>query len=353
MISLMAPAAFVLAMLVSVAAALAAAGSARAALEKPSYAAGDRWVYILRGSMGAFPGLNASQGTTELGLSGLVEVDVVGPAQAVVGGTSVPGVRVESHASGFLNGTFAMPRNGTFHASGTFAADTSEVWEGQDYLPTLSNSSSSYTISVTLGITVSLSADVWVNASTTYAALPRFNLSVGENAAAPFTADASVATTATFLTFRMHNESQGSSAGVWTREVLGSGNVTVDAGTFSAYRLNESLSSFPGLGIAVSGGGANETAWFSNDVGYYVKRQAFVNGSPVAEMELKSYAYPAAPPQLSLLDLTLLALIPIAAVAVVAILVLHRRRRAPKAPVTTGTAGPVGELPPKRPGDGP
>lgn len=353
MISILPPAAVALAIVVAVTASLATASGARAALAKPTYAAGDRWVYVLQGALPGFPGLNASEGSAELGLSGLVEVDVLGPAQATVGGSSVPGVRVETHATGFLNGSFVIPGNGTLRASGTFSMDSVEVWEGQAYLPTAANSTSSYIIGVTFGITFSVSATVWVNATTSYASYPPFNLSTGQSATAPFTTDADVATTFSFLTFGNHTENRTSFAGTWDRQVLGVGNVTVEAGTFSAYRLNESLGSFPGLGIAVTSGGANASAWFSDDVGYYVERQAYLNGTPVAEMRLKSYTYPAAPPGLSLLDVTLLAAIPIAAVALLVLLVLRRRRRKPPAPSTSGSAGPVGELPPKPPGGGP
>ncbi len=351
------PMAGILAMLVAAAGMLASAGGAHAALQKPAYTAGDRWVYVLQGSLGRFPGLNESRGNVSLGLSGLVEVDILGPAQATVGGTEVPGVRTETHASGFLNGTFVIRGNGTsgflanqtVRASGTFSADNSEIWEGRDFLPTATNSSSSYVISVTVGISFSMTATVWVNATTAWVSLPAFNLTAGENATASFTTDASVTTAFSFFTFGNRTENRTSFSGAWSRQVLDAENVTVEAGTFAAYRMNQSLGTFPGLGIALPAGGANETAWFSNDVGYYVKRDAYVNGTRVAEMRLKSYTYPAAPPGLSLLDLTLLAAVPIAAVVLGSFLLLRRRRRKPQAPVTTGNAGPVGVLPPKPP----
>lgn len=349
MLSLLAPAACVLAMALAVAGVLATADGARAALQKPTYTAGDRWVYVLEGGLKGFPGMNASQGNVSLGLSGLVEVDIQGPAQANVGGRAVPGIRAETHASGFLNGSFTLPTNGTVHASGTFSTDTSEVWEGQDFLPTVTNASSSYVISMTFGITISMTAAVWVNASTAWSSLPTFNLSAGERASATFTTNATVTTAFSFLTFSNRTENRTSLSGAWDRQVLGLENVTVDAGTFPAYRMNESLGSFPGLGIALPSGSANETAWFSNEVGYYVKRDAYANGTRVAEMRLKSYTYPAAPAGLSLLDLTLLAVIPIVAVALAAFILLRRRGKRPQAPVTSGTAGPVGTLPPKPP----
>src|SRR5947199_5310477 len=48
------------------------------ALRKPMYAPGDKWVYVLDGSLGGFPGFNASQGTFHLALVGLVYVNVIG-----------------------------------------------------------------------------------------------------------------------------------------------------------------------------------------------------------------------------------------------------------------------------------
>ncbi len=356
MVSLLAPVSCILAMLLAAAGVLEAAGGARAALERPTYTAGDRWLYVLQSSLNGFPGLNESQGNVSLGLTGLVEVDILGPAQATVGGTQVQGVRAETHASGFLNGTFVLrfngtsglPGNGTVHASGTFSSDSVEVWEGEDFLPTLTNSSSSYVISATLGITLSMTANVWVNATTAWTSAPGFNLSVGEGASSTFTTSANVTTAFSFLTISNRTQNQTLVSGAWDRHVFEPQNVTVEAGTFAAYRMNESLGSFPGLGIAIPSGGANETAWFSNAVGSYVKRDAYVNGTQVAEMRLKSYTYPAAPAGLSLLDLTLLAAAPIAAVALVAFVLLWRRRKR-HTPVTPGTAGPVGELPPKPP----
>ncbi len=357
MLSLLAPAACALAMVLVVAGVLATAGGARASLQKPTYAQGDQWVYILESSLNGFPGLNESQGNVSLGLTGLVEVDVQGPAQATVGGIEAPGVRAETHASGFLNGTFVIhlngtsgiPGNGAVHASGTFSSDSSEIWEGEDFLPTVTNSSSSYVISATLGITISMTATVWVNASTAWTGLPAFNLTAGEHASAAFVTNASVTTSFSFLAFSNRTQNRSSASGMWDRQVLALENLTVEAGTFPVYRMNESIGSFPGLGFALPSGSANETAWFSNAVGYYVRRDAYVNGTQVAEMRLKAYTYPATPRGLSLADLSLLTAIPVAAVALAAFAVLRRRRSKPQAHVTAGTAGPVGDLPPKPP----
>ncbi len=327
------------------------AGTARGALERPAYAAGERWVYVLSSAINGFPGLNASQQAAELGISGLVEVDILGPTSARVGGAVVAGVQVATHASGFLNGTFGSPANGTVHASGTFNSDTTEVWEGQDFLPTVSNGSSTYTVTVSYTLPISVQAQVWLNASTSYASLPPFNLSVGDRAAAPFTSDVVVATTASFFGFSFHNATSGSESGTWSRQVLAEENVSVAAGTFATYRLNQSLGSVAGLGIPLPSGTANETAWFSNDVGSYVKRQVYVNGTPVAELALQSYTYPAGPGGLSLEQIVVIVAAPFAVAAVALILILRRRRR--KTGPGPGNAGPVGELPPKPPRGGP
>src|SRR2546422_3904720 len=59
------------------AAVLATPAPSRGALHKPTYAAGDHWVYILDASLSTFPGLNASQGTFQFGLIGVVYVTVM------------------------------------------------------------------------------------------------------------------------------------------------------------------------------------------------------------------------------------------------------------------------------------
>lgn len=343
-----------LALLLISAALLAATGGAQAALEKPAYTAGDRWTYILQGSLGALPGFSGNLTPTfRLGLNGLVQVDVVGTTNALVGGASVPAVQVATHATGFLNGTFGIPGNTSIGVSGTFASDTSEVWEGQDFLPVASNSSSSYAIDVTLVITTQVRLDLWLNATTAYGSLPPFNLSAGQSAAAPFTTTLAATTSVAFFgqTQRMANET--TAAGTWSRQVLSQESVSVEAGTFSAYRLNESLGDFPGFAGVLPAGGANETAWWSNEVSYYVKRVAYVNGTPVAEMRLKSYTYPAAPGGLSLVDGLLLAAIPAVVVAVLIWYVVHRERRAKAARKDQEPVGPIGELPPKDSGGRP
>ncbi|HYM39113.1 MAG TPA: hypothetical protein VEY12_03060 [Thermoplasmata archaeon] len=325
---------------------LGAAGFGHAALARPTYDAGDRWVYTLLGSLGGLPGFNASQnGSFQLGLSGIVEVDVVGVTPS--------GVQAETHAAGFLNGTFAIPGNATVRASGSFSSDTKEVWEGGDYLPVASNGSTVYGVDVTVVVTAHAQVNLWVNATTVYASLPPFNLSVGDSASASFTSHVDTVTSFSSFGLGRRMENRTTVSGAWTRHVLAFENVTVEAGTFSAYRINESLGGFPGFAAAVPSAGANETAWFSNDVGNYVRRDAYVNGTRVAQMRLKSYAYPIRPPGLSAIDLALLGGLPAALVAALVLLVLRRRKAHRDVAKDSRGAEAVGELPPKKPGGPP
>ncbi len=330
---------------VLLAGALATATPGRAALTKPTYDPGDRWVYVLQGSLGGLPGLNATQGGAfSLGLTGIVQVDITG--------VDASGVHAETHASGFLNGTFGILGNASVTATGSFSSDTKELWEGQDYLPITSNGSTSYTVDVITVISARVQVNLWTNASTSYGSLPSFNLSVGDSASATFNSQIQLATSFSAFGFGDHMENRTAVSGLWTRQVLDLENVTVGAGTFSAYRLNESLGGFPGLAALPSGGG-NQTAWYSVAVGNYVRRVAYLNGTPVAEMRLKSYTYPAAPPGLSLTDIALLSLAPIVAAALIIALLLRRRKARHESAKGSSGAGPVGELPPKNPGGRP
>src|SRR5207244_11016782 len=66
------------------------------ALRKPMYAPGDKWVYVLDGSLGGSPGFNASQGTFHLALVGLVYVSVIGSGIVLVNNGSLSPVRGHS-----------------------------------------------------------------------------------------------------------------------------------------------------------------------------------------------------------------------------------------------------------------
>ncbi len=337
-----------LGILLAAAGTLAASGPARAALQKPVYTAGDRWVYVLQGNLAGLPGANASQsGAFELALTGIAEVDVTGAASGPAGG-----VRTETHASGFLNGTLATS-NMTIDVSGTFSSAATETWEGQDYLPVSSNSTTSYVICVKVIFTVQVTATVWLNATTTYASFPAFDLGVGQSASAPFDSILSVASSYSAFGVGQHMENATTAAGIWSRQVVSLENVTVEAGTFSAYRLNESLGGFPGIAAVAPGSGANETGWFSNDVGYYVKRVAYLNGTPVAEMRLKSYTYPVRPSGPDVGVIAFLIAVPVAAVAILLFLLIRRRRGRGAEAKTSSGVGPVGELPPKSEGGRP
>src|SRR6266480_1969748 len=158
------------------------AARAGAALSKPTYAAGDRWVYVLDGSLNAFPNLNASQtGAFHFDLVGRVEVNVLGPSSVLFASLPISVVAVEMNTKGFLNGTFAVPSVGTAQVTGTFTTRTSEIWEDRAYLPIRSNTATSYLADVTLGFgfSTSLTATVRVNASASVATIPPFELEVG------------------------------------------------------------------------------------------------------------------------------------------------------------------------------
>src|SRR5256712_6140984 len=296
------------------------------ALRKPTYAAGDKWVYVLSGSLPGSPGFTASQGSFHLALVGFVCVNVIGCATVQANNASVSAVRVDSRATGFLNGTFSVPGAGSGQTSGSFTTTSTEFWEGQGYLPIESLGTTSYHADVTFGITTPLVFDLRVNATTSYSSIPPFELDVGQNASAAFAAHVELNSTFTafFRTMTSHNETDLSST--WHRDVLSRENVTVEAGTFSSYKLNQTLGSFPGIPSGLSGGG-NETAYFSNDVGFYVKRVAYENGTPAAEMRLRSYSYGAGPPTgISATQILLFIVLPIAVVALVAILLWRRRK---------------------------
>src|SRR2546426_5966027 len=302
--------------------------TARASLLKPTYAAGDKWVYILDGLITEFPGLNASQiRNLRFDLVGMVDVKVIGPANVVTGNASVPSVRVDTQAMGYLNGSFSVQGGGTAQVTGTFTTDTSEFWEDQAYLPISSNSTTSYRADVTyFFVTTPLAADLRVKASTSIAPIPRFDLDVGQSANASLVTHLELNSTFTIFqqTTTMQNFTNVSSG--WRREVLSQQTVGVEAGTFSAYKLNQTLGGFPGLPSGVATG--NETAYFSNNVGLYVLRTAYENGTPSAEMRLKSYSYGAGPPSgLSVADLLIYVAIPVV-VAILIFVVLWRRRKA-------------------------
>lgn len=320
-----------LALLLGVAALNGLAAHAAGALSKPTYTAGDRWVYVLTGSFNSLPGLNSNQtGTFHFDLVGRAEVNVLGPSSVPSGGVVIPAVAIDTSASGFLNGTFAIPNLGTARVTGSFTARTSEMWEDRAYLPIRSNTTTSYLADVTFVIATTLTATVRANTSVSVAAIPPFDLEIGQSASAALQTHLIVNSTVTVAGRTQSSENRTDLSSVWRREVLSREPVTVEAGTFTAYKLNQTGGSFPGIG-GISGG-SNETAYFSNETGYYVKRDAYANGTQVAEMRLKSFSYGARTSAFGLVDALLL----VAAVAVGLVLVLtywrRRKKRIPEGP---------------------
>jgi len=330
------PAAIPLALLLAFAAALAHVPPAGAALPKPAYEAGDRWVYELRGSLDGFPGINASDvGGFSARLVGQVEVSILGPDQADVDGQRVPAVRVETRGSGFLNGTFAPPQDafpGSVSVTGTFSTQGEELWEAQAFLPIASNTATTYVATASYLISIGFTARVEANASIAYASIPPFQLDVGGSTSAAYTMDLAVNTTVQVLGQTITSENRTTVSAVWQRQVLAEADVAVGAGTFHAFVLNQSLLGVPGLTGLVPGPWANETASFSNDVRMYVKRDAYVNGTRLAEMTLKSYTLGSRPSGLSLVDLALVAGIAAGAL-VLAIIWAIRRKSSPGTPL--------------------
>jgi len=193
---------------------------------------------------------------------------------------------------------------------------------------------------VTFIVTTKLVAILRVDATTSVSAIPPFDLDVGQNATAILTSH--VELNSTFSVF-------GRTMSFAKRDEpllhLASGrplleNVTVEAGTFSAYKLNQTLASFPGMPAGLSGN-SNETAYFSNDVGFYVQRIAYENGTPAAEMRLRSYSYGAGPPAgLSATQLLLIIAVPAAIVLLLAFLLWRRAKLESKEGHRPGTRPP-------------
>ncbi len=306
---------------------LSVSGPTGGSLKKPTYAAGDQWVYVLEGSLTTFPGFNASQGPLQFTIVGFVYVNVIGPATVLAGNMSIPSVRVDSRATGFLNGTFAVPNGGTAQVRGSFTTSSTEYWEDQAYMPIESRSTSSYHADVTYGfLTTSLVADLRLNATTSVSTIPPFDLDVGQNATAELTAHAELNSTFSVFGQTMSSQNETNVSSMWRRDVLARENVTVERVTFSAYRLNQTLTNFPVIPTGLSGGG-NETAYWSNDVGFYVKRVAYENGTPAAEMRLRSYSFGAGPPSgLSATQVLLIIAVPVAIALLLAFLWWRRRK---------------------------
>jgi hypothetical protein len=318
----------VLFLVVFLVSAIAGQGTARAAIQRPVYTAGDRWVYDLRGSLDAFPGSNGNAtGNFSLGLVGRTEVAILGMDQILIGGGVTSVVRVETRTSGFLNGTLSVPGiPGDATVSGTLSSLTTELWDAQAYLPIVSNSTVTYRATVAQIIVIEFSTTIRANATTAYTSLPPF----GQSAMTAYTSVVVANTTSTFSGRTFTSENLTSLSGTWTREIVRETNVSVDAGTFATTELNQSLTAFPGLAGLTPAEGGNETAYHSNSAGNFVKREAYANGTRVAEMTLHSYSYGSRASGLSVLDLFLLIAVPI--FAVLAVIVWVRRRKPKPSP---------------------
>lgn len=303
---------------------LGSAGITSAALERPVYTVGDRWTYVLEGSLNGFPGTNASGGDVVFTLSGLLDVDVTGVSPAAVS--------VQSRANGYINGTFSLPPEfggGQATATGTFTSRSSERWETQGYLAVESHANATYLIDIAYFVfTTRLDARIETDATTTVTQAAGFPLDVGDRTTAELTTQLHVNATITAFGNTTTQDNTTTVTSSWSRQVLGLESVTVEAGPFSTYKLNQTLGSFPGLEVGGSISEANETAYFSNDAGMPAKRVAYTNGTPVAEARLKSYHYAHTAPQGLFLSLPfLLAIVAAIAVGILVLIVAFRRRR--------------------------
>lgn len=325
------------------------AGRGLAAVERPTYVSGDRWVYVLEGFLDGLPEMNASSvGSFTLTMAGRVDVTILGASERVVNDTIVPGFTVATSASGFLNGTFTLPGNvsvGDITVTGTFSSSTREFWEGQGHFAIESNGTSTYTADISSPfLSLTFSVETLNLAKTTAVSGPVFPLEIGERATASLHTDATTDSTVTAFGDVTRFSDATSFDLAWSREVLALETVTVDAGTFSTYRLNQSLGSFPVLATPAPMPGGNETAFWSNDVKQYVKRTAYANGTAVAEMRLRSYTpggtWPASTVAI------VIGLPVIAAVLAIALLLRRQRRRRATEPARVAASGiPDSRLP--------
>jgi len=315
---------------------LGATNPAAAVLQKPTYAPGDRWVYVLEGSLPGFPGFNETQiGQFQFDLVGRVDVEVVGFQNLLRSGVSIPTIFVETRTTGFLNGTLFAPGIGTAQVTGTFGFLSTEFWEAEGYVPIEARGTTTYVAQVVSVVTADLVFIVHLNSTGSGPSVPPFELGAGENATASVQTRLEANATVTVLGQSRSLENNTEVSSIWRRELGSEESVRVEAGTFATHRFNQTLGPFPGIpGIAAG----NETAYFSNDVGYYVKRVGYQDGEPVAEMRLRSYTY-AAGPGLKTTTLLVLILVPVALI-LLAVFLVWRRRAARKAKRSISTGPP-------------
>ena len=330
--------AWLIASILLFAAIIAIPASSTGSLSRPSYSAGDRWIYHLDGSVDSFPGANTTQtGQFAFHVVGRVDMTVIGPASVQSGGRTIAAVRVDTRTTGFLNGSFLLPIGGSAQISGSFTTTSTEFWESQSYLPVQSNATTAYNADVTTIFTVPLVASIRVNASTSILSVPPFDLDVGQSATAALDTRLVANTTVSFAGQTQSFENRTNASSIWRRQVVSQESVRVEAGTFSTYKLNQTLGSFPGITGGAFGGG-NETAYYSNDTGNYVRRDAYANGTRVAGMQLQSYSFGARPSGLTIVDWLLI----VVAVAVGSFLVLfYWRRRKERRPMSPSNGPPA------------
>lgn len=174
--------------------------------------------------------------------------------------------------------------------SGGFTANASELWEDRGYLPVEYHGTSTYQADISYILTTSFELATRFNAITSVTQGPSFPLDVGQVSSATLRTDLNLSATATVGTRRVTTENQTAESSTWRRTVVSLEAVRVEAGTFEAYRVDQGPASLLDIVGAPTPAGGNETSYFSNDVGYYVKRVIYLNGTQIAEMRLKSYS---------------------------------------------------------------
>lgn len=294
------------------------------AMERPSYTVGNRWTYELSASLGGLPGLNVTlNATVSMTLSARVVIDVHGMVERQVAGTAVRGVEAGIRTTGTLNGTFRTPDVPLLGIlSGTLAHSGTEIWEDEGFLVVEADDETSFDLQVILVVSVPVSIRLRSYAATRVLLDRPFPLDVGNWTTASLTTDLEVNTTVIASGMEVSFENRTTFDSAWSRKVLSREPISVDAGTFDAYRLNQTVVSFPGLSVGLSLADGNETAWWSNAAGNYVRRTAYANGTRVAEMRLNSYSYGASEPSFPWLYLG-----PVAAAAAIGLILRSRRRR--------------------------
>jgi hypothetical protein len=307
---------------------LGSATTSRAALERPSYSPGDRWVYVVEGSMSGLPGMNdTGNGTFALDLAGRVAVEVAGFEDVDVNGTPTRAVRVLTRTSAYLNGMFEIPGFPVPVAvTGTISANASELWEDRGYQTIASSGTSTTIADVSFVITTRFEVRIRTFANVSVVQVNPFPLDVNETATASVRTDLVVNSTFVALGNETTFEERTTVDSEWRRGVLALETVRVDAGDFPAYRLNQTLGGFPGIPVTAASSEDYEIAHFSNDVGFYVKRVAYTNGTPTTEMRLKSYTYAARAPAFPWLPISLLVAVAVVAGIVLALWWRSRRR---------------------------